>query len=446
MIDEDADGLVDCADPDCAMFPGCIPQEICNNNLDDDGDMLIDCADTDCDTKVCGINGFTCVMSVCVCPGGATEMVCNDTVDNDCDGKTDCNDSDCTGKPACSVEICDNGLDEDGDMLIDCADPDCNMKACGMHGLTCNMNVCACPSGMTTEMVCNDMLDGDCDGLIDCADPDCAMAPTCNLLQITSVDYPVIAQGGTLVITGQGFTGATSVTIGGTNEMFTVNSNTQITVYPVADATPINMQNIIVTTPSGSTMPFGVTVIRLQINELDSDQPGTDTTEFIEVTTGGVGNVNLTGYSLIFFNGGQANDPSYFALALNGTTDATGMLLVGNTGVMPLPAITFANSTIQNGPDAAGIFQALPAQFPNNTPATVNRLIDVIIHETGDPDDVTLLDLFLGPVGDPRRVQLDEGTAGLLSIQRCGDGRNNGAKFATGTPTPGAANNVAACP
>lgn len=55
-VDDDDDGLVDCADPDCAQHEACQsppdsgppPAEQCTNGLDDDGDGLVDCADPDC--------------------------------------------------------------------------------------------------------------------------------------------------------------------------------------------------------------------------------------------------------------------------------------------------------------------------------------------------------------------------------------------------------------
>jgi len=48
-VDDDRDGLVDCADPDCGTAPACAPVETaCANGLDDDGDGRVDCADLDC--------------------------------------------------------------------------------------------------------------------------------------------------------------------------------------------------------------------------------------------------------------------------------------------------------------------------------------------------------------------------------------------------------------
>jgi hypothetical protein len=47
-VDDDHDGLVDCADPDCASALACVPPENCTNGIDDDRDGLADCADPDC--------------------------------------------------------------------------------------------------------------------------------------------------------------------------------------------------------------------------------------------------------------------------------------------------------------------------------------------------------------------------------------------------------------
>lgn len=46
-LDNDGNGLIDCADAACASSSACSP-EICANTLDDDGDQLFDCADPDC--------------------------------------------------------------------------------------------------------------------------------------------------------------------------------------------------------------------------------------------------------------------------------------------------------------------------------------------------------------------------------------------------------------
>jgi hypothetical protein len=49
-IDDDCDGLADCADPDCAAVAACVagPTERCDDCRDDDGDGLVDYEDPDC--------------------------------------------------------------------------------------------------------------------------------------------------------------------------------------------------------------------------------------------------------------------------------------------------------------------------------------------------------------------------------------------------------------
>ena len=47
-VDNDFDGLIDCADPDCATHPACVGESDCGNGLDDDGDGAPDCIDDDC--------------------------------------------------------------------------------------------------------------------------------------------------------------------------------------------------------------------------------------------------------------------------------------------------------------------------------------------------------------------------------------------------------------
>ena len=138
LVDDDLDGLMDCADPDC----GGICPEICTDSIDNDGDGLIDCADEDCDAS----------------PQTTCMEVCDDGRDNDGDGSIDCMDQDCLFNALCP-EICDDGEDNDGDGSVDCADEDCAGYECGE--------------------VCGDGIDNDGDGLVDCDDLDCN-TPQCD--------------------------------------------------------------------------------------------------------------------------------------------------------------------------------------------------------------------------------------------------------------------------
>ena len=114
------------------------------------------------------------------------------------------------------------------------------------------------------------------------------------------------------------------------------------------------------------------------------------------------------------------------------------------------PAILFSAATnaIQNGEDGISIHQAPVASFTvGTTTVTAANLIDALVYGTMDPESTGLLNVLLGPAGAPERIQLDEGTMGLSSIQRCADGRRDGRRFvALSPPTPGAPNNAPPCP
>ena len=83
------------------------------------------------------------------------------------------------------------------------------------------------------------------------------------------------------------------------------------------------------------------------INEVDSDTPGTDAAEFVELFDGGAGNTALDGLVVVFFNG--SDDKSYnAAFDLDGfSTDANGYFLLGNAGVTPTPDIIFSGNGLQ---------------------------------------------------------------------------------------------------
>jgi len=80
--------------------------EDCSNEVDDDLDGLVDCADDDCE------DAASCVED------------CDNGSDDDLDGLVDCEDADCMEAEVC-LEDCGNGSDDDFDGLFDCDDPDC---------------------------------------------------------------------------------------------------------------------------------------------------------------------------------------------------------------------------------------------------------------------------------------------------------------------------------
>ncbi len=176
------------------------------------------------------------------------------------------------------------------------------------------------------------------------------------------------------------------------------------------------------------------------INELDSDTPGADVLEFVELYDGGAGNTALDGLVVVFYNG--LGDVSYSAFNLDGfNTDANGYFLLGNSGVAPTPSIIFGNGVLQNGADAVALYVANASSFPSGAAVTTTNLVDAVVYDTDDADDPGLLVLL--NAGQP---QVNENGAGDVvnhSSQRIPNG-SGGARntdtYAQFPPTPGAEN------
>jgi len=172
------------------------------------------------------------------------------------------------------------------------------------------------------------------------------------------------------------------------------------------------------------------------INEIDSDSPGTDVLEFVELY--GEPNESLDGMVLVFYNG--SNDLSYFSLNLDGySLDANGFFVAGNIGVSAA-AVTFPDNTLQNGQDAVALYFGSAAQFPNGTAVTTVGLIDAIVYDTDEADDPGLLAL-LNP-GQPQVNESQGGQSAQQSLSRIPDGgtQRNTDTYVTQAPTPGFSN------
>jgi hypothetical protein len=137
--DNDCDGLVDCQDSSCAgqtcgtgkrcsqnvctcLVDGGVPQAteaLCADGVDNDCDGLIDCADPNC--------AASCATA---------ETNCLDNVDNDGDGKTDCADPDCQHKACASgsaASLCCGTV---------CRNLGNDPANCGQCGTTCTSGTC----------------------------------------------------------------------------------------------------------------------------------------------------------------------------------------------------------------------------------------------------------------------------------------------------------------
>ena len=222
----------------------------------------------------------------------------------------------------------------------------------------------------------------------------------------------------------------------------TVNA-TQITDADINDPPNQMAANFVFSFTTAAAPP--VVAENVVINELDSDTPGTDAAEFVELYDGGVGNTSLTGLIVVFFNG--ATDTSYRTIDLTGqSTNAAGYFTIGNAAVAGVD-LTFPNNTLQNGEDAVALYAASAASFPNGTAVTTANLRDAVVYDTADADDPGLLVLL--NAGQPQ-VDESSGTApDADSIGRCpnGDGgARNTNTYVARPPTPDGANNCPAPP
>lgn len=166
------------------------------------------------------------------------------------------------------------------------------------------------------------------------------------------------------------------------------------------------------------------------INEIDPDQSGGDTAEFVEILW--TPNTALDGLVLVTFNGGATDDVSYNSYDLDGfSTDANGFFVIGSTNVSGVDEI-LPNNWLQNGADAVALYTGNDTDFPNGTLPTTTNLLSAVVYGTNDTDDAALL-TALGET-----TQYNDTTT--ESIQRQGDG-----SYLSAAPTPDAENTSATC-
>lgn len=167
---------------------------------------------------------------------------------------------------------------------------------------------------------------------------------------------------------------------------------------------------------------------RLVINELDYDQEGSDTREFVELFNAGGCPVSTAGLALVLRNGGAAGTPAYATIALEplGSEIAAGAYaVIGAADVIAsLPAGTLAlapaSFSIQNGPDAVEL-QADGA------------LLDAVAYAG-----------VVAGSGEGAPAPADKGAGALGRCANGSDSQDNAVDLSLlEAPTPGAAN---ACP
>ncbi len=100
---------------------------------------------------------------------------------------------------------------------------------------------------------------------------------------------------------------------------------------------------------------------RLVINEVEYDEAGTDSAEFVEIYNGTSAAISLSSYSLVFVNGGTLTTYMTQSLSAAGSLAAGQYLVVGNASVTPAAGalkinLASGNDKIQNGaPDGVAL-------------------------------------------------------------------------------------------
>jgi hypothetical protein len=178
----------------------------------------------------------------------------------------------------------------------------------------------------------------------------------------------------------------------------------------------------------------------LVINEVDYDQSGFDTDEYVEILNGSGTPVNLSGVSLVLVNGATSTPYLTVALGSAGTLSAGQYLVVRNSTV-PVPGgvatIDFvaADGNVQNGaPDGLALVDT-----------NAGTLIDALSYEGSITaamiPGVGTVSLVEGTALPPATADGETGPASLCRLPNGSDSNDAATDWALcATLTPGAAN------
>ena len=158
------------------------------------------------------------------------------------------------------------------------------------------------------------------------------------------------------------------------------------------------------------------------INEIDYDQPGTDTAEFIELFNSDTSAVSLENYSVDLING--SNSTSYRSIDLSGfSISASGyFVMCGDASLVANCDYSFTTTSgwMQNGaPDAVALYQT-------------GNLLDSLSYE-GE----------IAPFQEGSVLAFADSNTDIASLSRIPDGFDSdeiGLDFQSGCITPGTAN------
>jgi hypothetical protein len=178
----------------------------------------------------------------------------------------------------------------------------------------------------------------------------------------------------------------------------------------------------------------------VRINEIDPDQPSSDTQEFVELF--GAPGQALDGLVMVFFNG--ADNLSYASFDLDGMAlDENGFFVIGTEAVPNVDMIIpgSAQGVIQNGADAVALYAGDATTWPSSTFVVSTGLVDAVVYGTDDPEATTLITTLC-----PGQTQLNASANDALSFSRVPDGGEafDLTSYLSQDPTPGLSN-IPAC-
>jgi hypothetical protein len=171
-------------------------ESVCTGRVDEDGDGMVDCADADCfHDRACEAGNAA---------GENNNALCSDWIDNDGDGQIDCDDQDCLGP---GVSRCRGSWQRgsgggtsggggqtsatSGGGADDVPDLEANQSPEDLIGRNGDLD------GERSDETCADGIDNDGDGRTDCADFGCRFDPTVTVCSGSpSLRFSAVVAGG----------------------------------------------------------------------------------------------------------------------------------------------------------------------------------------------------------------------------------------------------------
>jgi hypothetical protein len=185
----------------------------------------------------------------------------------------------------------------------------------------------------------------------------------------------------------------------------------------------VNAERVKLGLPAGATEEAHANFVG--ISEIDYDQPGTDSGEFIELYNPGSTALNLTDFRLELIDGATGQPYGSYELSAAGSTLNPGQFLV------------VGKSAVINALPAGVLKIRLTKALQNGSPDGVR----VVTHD-GHVVDGLAYEGTIGGTGEGQSPRDRETNSGPnKSLSRCGaDTDDNAHDFRAATPTPGAAN------